>query len=74
MEDSKYQVNTGSNEFNQIITVLLKTSMFLAGAIGCFLDNTVPGKYSLYWVSTKLIYKVLHTYFSARKLLLFIIF
>ena len=46
MESSKYEVNTSSNEFNQVITVLLKTSMFLAGALGCFLDNTIPGKLS----------------------------
>ena len=44
MESSGFQLTTSSNEFNQVITVLLKTSMFLAGAIGCFLDNTVPGK------------------------------
>ena len=47
MESTGYQVNTSSNEFNQVITVLLKTSMFLAGAIGCFLDNTIPGKINI---------------------------
>ena len=28
----------------QIISVLLKTSMFVASFVGCLLDNTVPGK------------------------------
>ncbi len=46
--------------------------MFLAGAIGCFLDNTVPGKYSLYWTSTTFRYKVMHSYFSHRKLFPFL--
>ena len=50
MESSEFQVNTPSTEFNQVITVLLKTSMFLAGAIGCFLDNTIPGKHKFYFM------------------------
>ena len=36
-------VFTGSSIVDQIIAVLLKTSMFVAGALGFFLDNTIPG-------------------------------
>ena len=28
----------------QIISVLLKTNMFVAALLGCLLDNTIPGK------------------------------
>ena len=37
----------GNKEFDQIATVLLSNPMFLAGSIGCFLDNLIPGKYFL---------------------------
>ena len=36
-------VNTGSEIADQILTVLLSTSMFIAGVLGFVLDNTVPG-------------------------------
>merc|ERR1712080_148280 len=36
-------VLTGNNEFDQILKVLLETSMFVAGFLGFFLDNTIPG-------------------------------
>ncbi|XP_033127375.1 solute carrier family 23 member 2-like [Anneissia japonica] len=36
-------INTGVTEINQIIEVLLKTSMFVGGFIGFILDNTIPG-------------------------------
>ena len=36
-------INTGSHVIDQIITVLLSTSMLVAGVLGFILDNTVPG-------------------------------
>lgn len=36
-------INTGSPIADQIITVLLQTSMFIGGALGLILDNTIPG-------------------------------
>lgn len=36
-------INTGVEEIDQIIVVLLKTSMFVGGFFGFFLDNTIPG-------------------------------
>lgn len=36
-------INTGSSEFDQILTVLLGTNMFVGGILGLFLDNTLPG-------------------------------
>ena len=36
-------IETGSKPADQILTVLLSTSMFVGGAIAMFLDNTVPG-------------------------------
>ncbi len=37
-------INSGSQIFDQIVTVLMSTSMFTAGVLGFFLDNTIPGK------------------------------
>ena len=34
---------TGNEEFDQIVRVLLETSMFVGGFLGFFLDNTIPG-------------------------------
>ena len=36
-------INTGSPEFDQILTVLLSTSMLIGGALALILDNTIPG-------------------------------
>ena len=36
-------VDTPSEGFNKVMTVLLSTSQFIAGAIAIFLDNTIPG-------------------------------
>ncbi|KAL4225860.1 hypothetical protein ACF0H5_013849 [Mactra antiquata] len=36
-------INTGSDIVDQILSVLLSTSMFVGGAIGFVLDNTIPG-------------------------------
>ena len=35
---------TGNSELDQVILVLLNTSMFVGGFVGFILDNTVPGK------------------------------
>ena len=35
---------SGSVELDQVLTVLLTTSMFIGGFVGCLLDNIVPGK------------------------------
>ena len=37
-------IATGSEIFDQIIRVLLETSMFVSGFLGFLLDNTVPGE------------------------------
>uniref|UniRef100_A0A0P4WE00 Solute carrier family 23 member 2 n=3 Tax=Scylla olivacea TaxID=85551 RepID=A0A0P4WE00_SCYOL len=36
-------IQTGSETFDQVLTVLLQTSMLMGGILGCFLDNTIPG-------------------------------
>lgn len=36
-------IKSGSVIFDQIVTVLLSTTMFTAGVMGFILDNTVPG-------------------------------
>lgn len=36
-------LSTGSPEFDQIISVLLKTSMAVGGIVAIILDNTIPG-------------------------------
>ncbi|XP_045128362.1 solute carrier family 23 member 1-like [Portunus trituberculatus] len=36
-------LQTGSETFDQVLTVLLQTSMLVGGILGCFLDNTIPG-------------------------------
>jgi nucleobase transporter 1/2 len=38
-------IDTGSQIVDQIISVLLSTSMFTAGVLGFLLDNTMPGIY-----------------------------
>ena len=37
-------INTGSDIADQLLSVMLQTSMFISGVLGFFLDNTVPGK------------------------------
>ena len=34
----------GEGELDQILKVLLETSMFVGGFLGFLLDNTIPGK------------------------------
>ncbi|KAG7177515.1 Solute carrier family 23 member 1-like 1, partial [Homarus americanus] len=36
-------IQTGEPVVDQIITVLLQTSMFVGGTLGFILDNTIPG-------------------------------
>lgn len=36
-------IRTGSDIVDSVITVLLSTTILVGGAIGCFLDNIVPG-------------------------------
>ncbi|XP_048744998.2 solute carrier family 23 member 2-like isoform X1 [Ostrea edulis] len=36
-------INTGSEDLDQVLEVLLTTAMFVGGLIGFILDNTVPG-------------------------------
>ncbi|XP_022342795.2 solute carrier family 23 member 2-like isoform X1 [Crassostrea virginica] len=36
-------INTGNTEADQVLVVLLSTSMFVGGVVGFLLDNTVPG-------------------------------
>jgi len=36
-------IDTGYETVDQVLTVLLSTTMFLSGIIGFILDNTVPG-------------------------------
>ncbi|XP_061192833.1 solute carrier family 23 member 2-like [Saccostrea echinata] len=36
-------INTGSDDLDQVLEVLLTTAMFVGGVIGFILDNTVPG-------------------------------
>lgn len=38
-------IDSGSDIVDQIVSVLLSTSMFTAGVLGFFLDNTIPGKH-----------------------------
>ena len=47
MEANANVISTGSPSVDQIISVLLSTSMFTAGLIGFVLDNTIPGTESI---------------------------
>jgi len=40
-------IQTGSLVVDQLMAVLLRTTMFVAGFCAFILDNTIPGKYSL---------------------------
>ena len=50
MKDNPDVVLTGVGEgkLDQILKVLLETSMFVGGFLGFLLDNTIPGKISLF--------------------------
>ncbi len=42
---NRESVATGIVNLDQVIRILLETSMFVAGFLGFFLDNTIPGGY-----------------------------
>ena len=44
VRDNAEAFDTGSEILDQLLIVLLETSMFVAGLIGFILDNTIPGK------------------------------
>ena len=41
-------INTGSEELDQTLTVLLSTSTFIGGFLGFILDNTIPGNFKIF--------------------------
>ncbi|XP_063422282.1 solute carrier family 23 member 2-like isoform X1 [Mytilus trossulus] len=43
MSANQDKINTGSEIFDQILAVLLSTSMFVGGVVGFVLDVTIPG-------------------------------
>ena len=43
LEENPGKINTGNDVVDQVLTVMLTTSMFVAGVLGFFLDNTIPG-------------------------------
>ncbi|XP_041367280.1 solute carrier family 23 member 1-like [Gigantopelta aegis] len=43
MQNNKQVIKTGNASFDQIVEVLLSTSMFVGGFLGFLLDNTLPG-------------------------------
>lgn len=43
IKENPDSINTGNDTFDQVVVVLLETSMFVGGVVGFFLDNTVPG-------------------------------
>ncbi|XP_033104119.1 solute carrier family 23 member 2-like [Anneissia japonica] len=43
LNENPTAIQTGISEIDQIITVLLSTSMFVGGILGFLLDNTIPG-------------------------------
>lgn len=43
VESTKNAIQTGSEDMDQICTILLSTPMFVAGFLGVLLDNTIPG-------------------------------
>lgn len=43
IEENKASINTGNATIDNIILVILSSSMFLAMVLGFILDNTIPG-------------------------------
>lgn len=43
ISSNQSSIKTGSETLDQILIVLLSTSMFVGGFLGCLLDNTIPG-------------------------------
>lgn len=42
---NEHLIDTGVDELDRIIIVLLETSIFIGGALAAFFDNTIPGQY-----------------------------
>ena len=36
-------IQTGNDEFDQLVRVICASGMIVGAAIACFLDNTIPG-------------------------------
>ncbi|KAL3863267.1 hypothetical protein ACJMK2_005032 [Sinanodonta woodiana] len=43
MEKNPKCINTGNEDLDQFITILLSSPNFLGGALACFMDNSIPG-------------------------------
>ena len=43
IEENQKSINTGSVTLDNVITVILSSSMFLAMSLGFVLDNSIPG-------------------------------
>ncbi len=41
---SVFPLCTGSDEVDQVLTVILTTGMFVGGFLGILLDNAIPGE------------------------------
>merc|ERR1712079_891344 len=43
IEENQRSINTGNITLDNVVTVILSSSMFLAMSLGFVLDNTIPG-------------------------------
>lgn len=43
MQENPGAINTGNDELDGTLSVLLGTTILVGGCIGCFLDNVIPG-------------------------------
>ena len=43
VQENEHLINTGSDIVDQVLIVMLDTSMFISGSLGFILDNTIPG-------------------------------
>lgn len=44
-------INTGIKELDSTLTVLLSTTILVGGALGCLLDNLIPGENGVFFTS-----------------------
>lgn len=44
MQDNTDYINTGVDVLDNVLTVILSTSILIAGVVGCLLDNLLPGR------------------------------
>lgn len=47
MQENPGAINTGNDELDGTLSVLLGTTILVGGCIGCFLDNIIPGRFSI---------------------------